>query len=416
MLSLELSFEPADGIIVPTERRLADVISFSTGQLLGPPEKAARLLANDQKTGFKFALFSHEFIQLQLVTTQALALPIAVNSFEETYGSFESKETVTNCVEAIKKLNTLCGQFGNPAKLRSEIEALGKGDKPPTLYGQIVWLAQRIANTAENFSLNLKSLKEILDQISDPGERYQALKEIVSGSGGLVSEAEAMEKQTTALRKDLLEYTTKMVNVKAPISKYFSKSSEIYTQAVKRNKDLTDRITIAQSELSAARDEYTKYVAAAAGSSVGLFVLSGGILWPLSAVAGGVLGHLAEQARKRANELESQISTLNAEAAQKARLVLDVSGMQLGIAPVNDQLRKVCDGLGEIAGVWNNVTSRFQNIVEQTSPDALKDLSNWLVISRLFSAKDKWQQIAETTFDFTAKAFVEISDSSARSA
>ncbi|HTQ30577.1 MAG TPA: hypothetical protein VMI53_05150, partial [Opitutaceae bacterium] len=180
MLSLELSFEPADGIIVPTERRLADVISFSTGQLLGPPEKAARLLANDQKTGFKFALFSHEFIQLQLVTTQALALPIAVNSFEETYGSFESKETVTNCVEAIKKLNTLCGQFGNPAKLRSEIEALGKGDKPPTLYGQIVWLAQRIANTAENFSLNLKSLKEILDQISDPGERYQALKEIVS--------------------------------------------------------------------------------------------------------------------------------------------------------------------------------------------------------------------------------------------
>jgi hypothetical protein len=416
MLSAIPSFEPPDGIIVPTRPRLADVISFSTGRLLGTPEHTARLLAEEPVPPFKFALFSQEFIQLQMVTAQALTLPVVAGTFEDKYGTFASKDTVVNCVSALNSLSTLCKKFGNPTTLVTEIEKLGKGAEPTSLYGRIVWVSQRIANTAENFHLSFGVLKTMLNQISDRKERYEALKGILGGDGGLITESIAMEARATSLRTALLAYSAEMTGVKTPIDKYFSASSDVCKEAVAKHKDVMDSITAAQIELTGARDDYTKYVAAATGSSVGLMIISFGVAWPLAAVSGGVLGALAEQARKRANEIEGQLATLRGEAAKKAQLVLDVNGLQSGVNPVELQLTKVCEGLDQIAGVWANVTSRLKNIIEQTSPEALADVDKFLTISRILTAQEKWKNIAETTYGFTERAFVKFQESVAKPA
>ena len=407
------SFEPPSGIIVPTKKRLADVISFSSGQLLGTPENASRMLQAEPQPNYKFALFSEEFIKLQIVTTQALSLPVAVGTFSEKYGAFGSEATVTECVNALDGLSKHCAKFGNPAKLATEIQALGGGEKPKTLYGQIVWLAYKIANTSQTFSLNFMTIAMALRQIPTPAERLVMLKQILTGPGGLVAEAKKMETESKTLRDDLNTYTAEMIKVKAPISKYFSEGSAISTEAQSKHLDILSRIMNAQSELNTAREDYVKYCAAAASSSVGLMVISGGMAWPLAATAGGVLGALAESARKRASEIEGEISRLNAEGSRKARLVLDIQGLQAGVHPVELQLSKVSETLGTIAGAWGNVAFQFQEIVNETRPEDLKDVEEYSAASRIITAQGKWKEIAETTSQFTERAFVQVKASAA---
>lgn len=402
------SFEPPAGIVIPTQRRLADVVSFSSGQLLRLSNHANQLLGDATQPEFKFALFTEEFIQLQILTTQALGLPAAVGAFEEKYGSFGSRDTVVKCVDGLKALSDHCQTFGNPAKLSADIQKLGTGNKPDMLYGQIVWLSHKIANTAQNFGLTLKNLRKMLGEIDDIEERYEALKELLEGRGGLIGEARKMQTETVKLRDDLVLFTNKMVQVKKPVTDYFSESGTLNQEAEKKLADIGARIKEAQAELSNAKDDYVKYCAAAAGSSVGLMLVSGGMAWPLAATAGGVLGALAEQARKRANEIESEIGRLNVENAKKARLVVDVKGLQSGVKPVDEHLKKVITGLESIGGAWTNVISQFTSIIEHSSPEVLKDLGDYTTASRIIVAQDKWAEIAKATFDFTGKAFVTV--------
>jgi len=407
------SFEPPSGIIVPTQRRLASVISFSSGQLLGTPENANRLLQADPQPNYKFALFSEEFIKLQIVTTQALTLPVATGTFSEKYGTFGSEVTVTACVKALDGLSKHCAKFGNPAKLATEIQVIGRGEKPATLYGRIVWLAYKIANTSQTFGLNFMTIAMALQQIPTPAERLVMLRQILTGTGGLVTQAKTMETESASLRDALLTYTTEMTTVKAPISKYFSDGGTLCEEARSKHKDILTRITQAQNELNTAREDYIKYCAAAAGSSVGLMIISGGMAWPLAATAGGVLGAMAEEARKRANEIEGEISRLNAEGAKKARLVLDVQGLHVGVTPIELHLGKVIESLGTIAGVWGNVASQFQDIVNETKPEDLQNVEEYTAASRIITAQGKWKEIAETTSQFTERAFVQVQPSAA---
>jgi hypothetical protein len=224
----------------------------------------------------------------------------------------------------------------------------------------------------------------------------------------MVSEATKMEKAAKELRDAILAYLKVMKDVKGPIDEYFGLSSKIFEEAVAKNKDVADRLILAQAELDYVRAEYVKYVAAATASSVGVFVLSGGMLWPISAVLGGVLGDLAEKARKRANEVEAEIGTLGTETKKKTQLVNDVNSLSASLTPLEGYLTAVSISLADIAGVWGNVVVNFHAIVANTSPDALKDLAVIQQRFRIRQGQDKWAKTAAMTYDFTAKAFVEV--------
>ncbi|AHJ97197.1 hypothetical protein [Hymenobacter swuensis] len=408
------SLVPPDGIIVPLQPLSTELRALIKSHDLVISEEGL-LKANDEpRPTSKFVIFSSDFINLQLATVTALALPIALADFDTQYGSFTSRDKVVGCVQALKDLNAHCAKFGNPAKLAAEITKLATGDKPATLYGQIVWLSQRIANAAETFTFTYKELQEALKETDDEEERYDMLKSLLLGSGkrGLIKTAETIGKETVALRAALLKYNEEMAVVKAPIDTYFSKQSDIYKEAEKANKDIAEKLTQKQALLESTRSAYVDLVAAATASSVGLFIISGGMLWPLSAVAGGVLGDLAEKARKRANEIEAEIGSLSAETRKKARLVTDIGSLNQALTPLDKYLKAVCKSLEDIAGVWNDVTFRLHKIVEETSPEALKDLDTYEQRTNIRVAQEKWKKTAEKTYDFTSKAFITVQSNS----
>src|SRR5690349_491235 len=99
-----LSFVPKDGIVVATEKNLAEIISFPMQQALGGPAAVAKLIKSDPAPAedFKFALFSHQFLNLQIAIAKVLALPITEGDFEKKYGSFGRKDTVVACLTAVK--------------------------------------------------------------------------------------------------------------------------------------------------------------------------------------------------------------------------------------------------------------------------------------------------------------------------
>ncbi|KAA9327143.1 hypothetical protein F0P96_18070 [Hymenobacter busanensis] len=402
----QYSFVPADGIILPVVPLSAELRAFVKSQ--ADTAGRALLRADEPAPTAKFALFSSDFIKLQLATAKALTLPIAEADFDQKYGTFAKKTKVTECITALKDLNAHCLTFGSPAKLVTEIQSLANGAKPTMLYGQIVWLAQQIANTAETFSFTMKELTDALKSTDSKEARYEILKELLTGEGGLATEAINMGQQATDLRNAILKYLEDMNRIKAPVNTYFSESSDIYKEAVDKNKAIADRLVLAQAELSSVREEYIKYVAAATASSVGVFVFTMGVGWPVSAILGGVLGDLAEKARKRANEVEAEVNSLGVEGRKKTQLVADVSALNADIGPIESYLRKVSDSLAGIASVWTEVAGKFDYIVKNTSPDALKDIAAITQAMRIRQGQEKWALTAQMTSAFTAKAFVEI--------
>jgi hypothetical protein len=402
-----ISFLPDEGILVPTPPLTPEVRAFVQSQQQAAHPGRALLMAEDAVPKFRFVLFSADFIKLQLAVTQALALPIVSNNFDSKYGTFSNRDTVRDCVQALSNLNTHCANFGNPAKLAKEITALATGTKPDKLYGQIVWLAQQIAATADTFTFTLQTLNEELPNLPTE-QRYEVLKELLLGEGGLVSEVMRMETETTELRDKILNYLVRMREIKTPIHTYFSKSSDIYKEAKQKNEEISKKLTDMQAELDSTRADYIKYVVAASAGSVGLFMFTGGMLWPVSAVIGGVFGDLAEKARKRANEIEAELGPLGVQVRQKADLVADVNALTAAITPVDEYLQTVCDGLATIGGVWTNMVVKLHDIVDRTSPEALHNVSAVTQRFRILEGQKRWADVAAGTYDFTAKAFVEI--------
>jgi hypothetical protein len=404
-----LDFGPPEGLLLSGKQRLAEILPFSAYQV---KEVSLLKAASDADDDRKFVLFTKDFMQLQLVITQALTLPAAQGDFEAKYGSFDKKSVVTECVAALKALQTHCQLFGNPSVLVTEISKLAEGAKPTTIYGKLVWLSHQIANTAENFKSTFKYLPAELKKQTTPAEKVAYLKDVLMGDGGLIGEAIKMKSEADALYKEVLAYLSEMNRVKAPVMTYFSTSKgekSLYAEAKSKHEDLTKRVEAIQKEVEALGDEYLKYVAITTGVTVGLMVISMGMLWPVSAVTGGVLGSMTENLRKQRNALSEELDRVRGDEKKKATLVSDVNGFSPAIDRVAHNLDNVCKGLAVIGGVWGNVVNRLQAI-SATTPESLSGDSVNNVTRKINAARDKWDEIVEATYQFTADAFVEIKE------
>lgn len=404
------NFDPPEGLVLSAKQRLAKILPFSAYQVTAAANANA---ANNADPDKRFVLFTKDFLQLQVVITQAMALPAAQGDFDTKYGTFSQKDVVTGCVTALKKLQDHCLTFGNPTVLVSEVSKLAEGEKPKTIYGKLVWLSHKIANVAENFESAFKYLPAEFKKLKTETEKAAYLKEMLMGEGGLVSEAATMASEADALSKEVLDYLNTMNTVKKPVMDYFSKSkpddaNNLYNVAKAKHTELTQKVEQMQKEVDALGDEYLKYVAITTGVSVGLLVVSMGMLWPVSAVTGGVLGSMTENLRKARNDLSAQLDGVRGDVAKKLALVTDINGFNPAIDRVAGNLDSVCKGLAVIAGVWTGVVTRLTAVATETKPDQLAKLSEQNVTRKINSARDKWDKVVEATYQFTTEAFVEI--------
>jgi len=362
----------------------------------------------------RFILFGSQWLKLQTYVSQALQLPINLGDFKEKYGDFASADIqgkIEGCIKACKTVNGLAGTFGDPTALKAQIQrnpAYLQSVTPPTeIYGHVVWLANQIQNAAGTFQMTFGSLSDILaPSAGTPQQRADNLKMILTGQGGLASTAEDMRTKTNALMTKLLDFDSKISAANQEIQVYSGSSSSLLADVNQIIGKLKSDIEETQASADNAYKKWRDYTIAAVTTSVGVMILSAGLLWPLAVGLAAGLGTAAALAKAQYNALMDEVHALDADRQKKTRLVTDLTGFNSSIATIAPALGEFKDSLQTIEGVWNDVGMNLAYIVNNYSVDQLSDLSWVMQTMKILDAQKKWGDIAATTQQFAQNSLV----------
>lgn len=362
----------------------------------------------------RFILFGSQWLKLQNYVTQALQLPINLGDFKEKYGDFSSSDIqakIEGCINACKTVNGLAGTFGDPTVLKTQIQRnpayLQSATPPAEIYAHVVWLANQIQNSASTFQMTFQSLSAVLaPSAGTPEQRADNLKMILTGEGGLASTADDMRAKTNALMTKLLDFDSKISAANQEIQVYSGSSSSLLADVNQIIGKLTSDIEKTQSAADAAYKKWRDYTIAAVTTSVGLMILSAGLLWPVAVGLGVGLGVAAAMAKEQYNSLMDQVHALDADKQKKTRLVTDLTGFNSSIATIAPALGEFKSSLETIEGVWTDVGMNLAYIVNNYGVSQLSDLSWVMQTMKILDAQKKWGDIAATTQQFAQNSLV----------
>ncbi len=378
----------------------------------------------------RFILFSNSWLDLQNYIQTCLQLPISVNDFEKNYGTFSQKSLMDGAVDAMRKLQNLTGDFGNPTILKKRIAMdsnyLFTPTPPSEIYSHIVWLAMQIQNVAGTFNYTFDNLKDAIGpNAGTKEERAQNLKEILIGRGGLVYQAEDMKKMTSALISKLATFEGKIADANEQMVTYTSQESAILEVANRLIGEFTDKI---ENELkpasNAAWKAWRDYTIAAVTVSVGLAVIgcllvvlapvtfgttgiAGMALTAGGVVAAGVLGAAAAKQRTLYNSLLDQIAGAESEKQKKVALKNDLTGLNGQIMVVGKGLSDFKNNLNIIEGIWVDIGGKLQYICSNYTVDQLSDYPWVKQAFKIGDAQNKWKELSTTTQEFTQNSLVD---------
>ncbi|MGC2400412.1 MAG: alpha-xenorhabdolysin family binary toxin subunit A [Acidobacteriaceae bacterium] len=359
-----------------------------------------------------FALFTNDWLTLQAYIVQALQLPLTTADFTAKYGTFADQQQITNVVNAMQSVQALSAQFGDPATLVAQLAqdpAILEGTTPPAeIYPHIVWLANQVYNAAQTFTGTLSSFEQLLNP-SNCGSQAQCaaiLKEVLTGVGGLQSTAQTAQGQTNDLIQKLAQFNQSMVAPNQQLQAYTTESSQFYTDAqAAEGQDASD-VAIFQTDANAAYKEWENYTIAATTTSVGITVLSCGLLWPVGAALGGGLGYAAGKARESYNNYCGERNQATADEQKKAQLVTDLSGFNSQIQNVSGASASFLSTLQQVEGAWTTIGQNLSYIVNNYTDAQLSSYS-WIVQAlNLNQATQDWQAIGAAAQSYTTNSLV----------
>lgn len=368
--------------------------------------------AGEKPPPSRFILFGRDWLELQTYIQQAMLLPINTGDWDKKYGAFPDKVLVTNALDAMTNVHNLASEFGDPSSLKRRICEDGNylltAEPPSEIYGHIVWLATQIENAASTFTYTLANLAPLLSPTAGtPEERAANLKLILVGDGGLVSTAEDMKKKTADLLQKLTTFDGKISEANKQILTYVTSESKIMqtvNQLIGKYKDDIDNNL--KPAADAAYKSWRDYTIAAVTTSVGITILTLGILWPVGLGLGIGLGVAAANQMKIYNRLMDDIKKQQAEIAKKTRLKTDLTGLNGSMSFVAPALKNFKSSLETIEGVWVNIGSNLAYIVNNYGVEQLSSLPWVTQAMRIGDATHKWQDIKETAQHFTQHSLV----------
>ena len=359
----------------------------------------------------RFLLFGAEWLTLQNYITQGVKLPINIGEFETKYGTFSEKSVITGCLTAMTTVQGLSKTFGNPTIIKNQIgtnpDYLTSAKPPEEIYGHIIWLANQIQNAAGTFSFTLVALLQLLG----PGggtekQRADNLRMVLTGPGGLASTAEDMKVKTQALITKMIAFDSTFTDANQSIITYSGSSSEIMKKASDLIGQYTTDIQTSQDAANAAYKQWRDYTISAVTTSVGIMILSAGLLWPIAVGLGVGLGVAAAIARSSYNSLIDKVANLESDKQLKVNLVSDLKGLNSNVALVSPAMIKFKKNLETILGVWTDVSMNLAYITNNYSDAQLADLT-WVMQSmKILDAQTKWQDISKATQLFTQNSLV----------
>jgi hypothetical protein len=356
-----------------------------------------------------FCLFTQDWITMQTFIAQALQLPITTGNFQEKYGTFADEDQVEGCVAAMKAVQGLSADFGDPGALVKELAQnpaiLQSPTAPAQLYVHIVWFATKLYQTATTFNQTLGQLLTILNSV--PPDQLQAtVTQILTGQGGLQSSAVSMVTLANDLISDLAKFIQKLTPATNTMSDYTAKSSQFYQDVVNAVGQDAKDVEAFQEAADAAFKLWRDLTISAITTSVGVLVLTGGLAWPVSAVLGGVLGDQAKKARDAYDNACSQRDAAAADEKKKMDLQNDLGAFNKQMAPVNQAAQNFMNDLQKVAGVWTNIGSNLAYIAQNFTPAQFENLPAWRDAMLLDNATQDWQTIAAKADEYTANSLV----------
>jgi hypothetical protein len=365
----------------------------------------------------RFLLFTNSWLDMQNYITAALQLPISINDFDAVYGTFpdSDKSLILNTVTAMKKVRDLTTIFGNPPLLKQKLitqpDYLQTQTPPAEIYAHIVWLANQIYNTATSFNYTLAQLQPLLAN-GTPQQRADNLKAILVGPGGLVSMADDMRQKTNALSTKLLTFGGQFEAANEQVQKYTNSQSDVMKAANKLIGELNDEINnVLKPAADAALKQWRDYTISAVTTSVGIMVLSLGLLWPVAVGLGIGLGAAAGKAREAYNRVCDQINEKSVEIKRKTLLVTDLTGFNVAINKVAPSMKEFSTNLGIIEGVWVDIGANLAFICNNYTVDQLSNYPWVTQAMKISDATAKWAAIGNVTQQFTQNSLVSYSES-----
>lgn len=405
-LMSKLNLMPAGSMTIALEtENVFSIASGTTGGAEAP-----------KKT--RFALFTEDWLQMQTYIQSTLSLPVTTGDFEEKYGAFDEKAQLVSLVEAMKHVQDLSVEFGTPESvikaLKDDPDYISKG-KDGSLYVNILWIANRIQRTAKKFRYSIATLDELLDpEKNTPAQCRKNLAAILKGKNGMIDQASAIAKDIGELVQRLARFDDKMDDANQKLKAYTTevKAGSEETLRKKVQKAIgryTNEIKGLQDAADAANKKWRDMTIAASSTSVGLLILSGGLMLPVVAAVGGTLGGLAQQQKNRYNDLMRQIAGEEAEKKKKVHLETDLEGFDREIPKVSESMSKFVKKLEEIASIWAGTKLQLEELARENSLDELVNLDFEEQRASILSAQMEWKDVEETTRQFTENSLVRTS-------
>jgi hypothetical protein len=358
----------------------------------------------------RFLLFTDSWLDLQNYVEQALQMPITTNDFNQTYGSFPDEGLIKKAVGALKDVRALSLTFGDPVLLKGAIlndpNYLNGVTPPKEIYAHIVWLANQIYNASTTYTFTFSALQQLLS-VGSPEERAANLKMVLVGEGGLVSTATDMKTKTNLLLSKLLTFDSDITAANDIVKTYVGQGSAIIGTAEKIIGSTTANINdVLRPAADKAYKAWRDYTISAVTTSVGLMVLSAGMLFPVALGLGIGLGVAASLQRKAYDDLLEEISVANVDIQKKTRLVSDLKGFNTSMNLVAPALSTFKTNLEIIEGVWVGIGANLSFIANNFGVDQLSSYPWVMQAMKIGDAQAKWQAIGATAQQFTGNALV----------
>ena len=394
---------------------MAAVVSFrrkllATGTGTLQPPAGAMVAANTDPP--LFCMFTEDWLELQTYIVRALQLPITGPDFVSKYGTFTDQDEVTAVVAAMQAVQGLSTAFGDPTQLFNELQnnpAILEGTTAPTeLYPHIVWTAYQIYNAATTFNQTLGQFMTLLNPANcgSPTQCAAVLTEVLTGAGGLQSTAVSATQTVNGLISHLSAFNQQMAGPNKTIQQYTANSSTFYTDAVNAaGQDAKDVISF-QEDADAAYSAWKSYTIAAVTVSVGLIVISGGLLWPAAAVAAGVLGHDAVEARDNYNKYCAERDQSAADELKKQQLITDLGGLDSAVTNVSTAAANFVGTLAQVAAAWVTIGQDLAYIVNNYTPEQLANYTWVNQALKCEQATQDWATIGAAAQAFTIQSLV----------
>ncbi|HEX8193939.1 MAG TPA: hypothetical protein VF552_13665, partial [Allosphingosinicella sp.] len=287
--------------------------------------------------------------------------------------------------------------------------AILQTDTAPTeVYTHIVWFATKLYQAAMTFNQTLGQFIDLLNpkNCGSPAECGAILTQVLTGPGGLQSTAADMLTKCNDLVKALAGFNLQLKPSTDTLAQYTAQGSTFYQDVLTAIQGDKADFAVAQEAADEAYKEWKDYTIAACSTSIGLVILTGGMAWPLAAVAAGVLGDKAAKARQAYNDACTRRDNDAADEKMKEQLQVDLSGFNTQMGPVNDAAQAFLTTLQQVTGVWTGIASDLDFIATNFTPEQLGSLSFIMQSMKLENATSDWKVIAEAANEYTTNSLV----------